>query len=240
MFSVIIPAYNESAGIARAVAGVERLLPAAEGEIIVADAGPGEGTARALTGSRAVRIACAKGRAVQMNAGAGKASGSVLVFLHADTRLPDNAFSAIGKALASGEYCAGAFRLKIASGNPWLKFVAFTANVRNFFTGTPYGDQAIFVSRSAFEEAGGYREIPIMEDPDLVERLRARGGRIAILEEFAETSPRRWETEGLFLATFMHNLLRLLRLAGASPEKLAAFRQAAGPAAKLKVLLERP
>ncbi|MBI4352011.1 MAG: TIGR04283 family arsenosugar biosynthesis glycosyltransferase, partial [Elusimicrobia bacterium] len=180
-----------------------------------------------------------KGRGAQMNAGAKKAAGEILLFLHADTRLPENAFGAIAGALDSGTYGAGAFRLEIDSPDPWLRFVAWTANIRNFFTKTPYGDQAIFVRKELFDKLGGYRELPLMEDLDFMERVKAGGGRIVILAEAVRTSPRRWETEGLFYTTLMHNALRLLRLSGAGPEKIAAFRRAAGLGGKIKVLCSR-
>ena len=238
-FSVIIPSYREQAEIARVVQEVQRLPGRAEREIIVADATPGTAVLEALKGLGVITLSAPKGRGSQMNAGAKKAAGEILLFLHADTRLPENAFEAIAKALDSGLYGAGAFRLEIDSHNSWLRFVAWTANIRNFFTNTPYGDQAIFVRKDLFGKIGGYRELPVMEDLDFIERVKAGGGRIVILAEAVRTSPRRWETEGLFYTTLMHNAMRLLRLSGAGPEKIAAFRRAAGLAGKLKALCSR-
>lgn len=237
--SVIIPSYKEQDGLVRAVKEVARLIRGTDCEIIVADATPGNAAAEALGGSGAIVLSAPKGRGSQMNAGAAKASGGILLFLHADTSLPENAFEAITKTMSSGLYSAGAFRLEINSAEPWLRFVAWTANIRNFFTGTPYGDQAIFVKKELFEKLGGYREIPLMEDLDFMERVKAQGGGIIILGEAVRTSPRRWEQEGRLYATLMHNALRLLRLSGASPEKLAAFRAAPGLAGKIKALCSR-
>ncbi|OIO00558.1 MAG: hypothetical protein AUJ51_09890 [Elusimicrobia bacterium CG1_02_56_21] len=234
--SVIIPSYKEQDTIVSAVNGVLRLARGTECEIIIADATPGTGVLQALAGSGAIVLTSPKGRGSQMNSGAAKATGDILLFLHADTLLPENAFDAILRALVSGLYSAGAFRLEIDSAKPWLRFIAWTANIRNYFTGTPYGDQAIFVRREFFRKLGGYLEIPIMEDLDFMERVRAHGGKIVILSEAVRTSPRRWETEGMLATTLMHNALRLLRLSGAAPEKLVAFRLAPGLTGKLKVL----
>ncbi len=238
-FSVIIPSYCEQAGIARVVREVQRLPGRADREIIVADATPGTAVQKALKGSGAITLCAPKGRAAQMNAGAKKAAGEIRLVRHADTRLPENAFGAIARAMDSGLYSAGAFRLEIDSPNPWLRFVAWTASIRNFFTNTPYWDQAIFVRKDLFERLGGYREIPVMEDLDFTERVKAQGGRIVILDEAVRTSARRWETEGMLSTTLMHNALRLLRLTGAAPEKLVAFRLAPGLTGKLKVLCGR-
>lgn len=237
--SVIIPSYREQDGLVRAVKEVARLIRGTDCEIIVADATPGNAAAEALGGSGALVLSVPKGRGSQMNAGAAKASGEILLFLHADTSLPENAFEAIAKAMETGLYGAGAFRLEIDSAEPWLRFVAWTANIRNYFTRTPYGDQAIFVKKKLFEKLGGYREIPVMEDLDFMERVKAHGGGIMILDEAVRTSPRRWEREGRLYTTLMHNALRLLRLSGAAPEKLAAFRAAPGLAGKVKALCSR-
>jgi len=238
-FSVIIPSFNEADRILRAVKDIQSLISGYECEIIVADATSGASTAAALEGSGATTLSTRKGRGSQLNAGAIRATGDILLFLHADTRLPENAFGAIAKAMASGLYSAGAFRLEIDSLNPWLRFVAWMANVRNYFTNTPYGDQAIFVKKDFFKKVGGYLEIPVMEDLDFMERVRAHGGRIVVLDEAVRTSPRRWETEGMLYTTLMHNAMRLLRLSGVAPEKIAAFRRAPGLAGKIKILCAR-
>ena len=171
-----------------------------------------------------------------MNLGAGKASGDVLVFLHADTLLPPGAFQAMELALGARAYCGGAFRLKLNSRSAWLRFVAWSANIRNTFTGTPYGDQAIFVRAGFFRALGGYRELPIMEDVDLVDRARKAGGRLTILKESVLTSPRRWETDGMLSTTLTNHALSLLYLAGVEPAKLARLRESRGLRAKIAAL----
>ena len=235
-FSVIIPVYEDGPLAAAAVEALRRTAGGADAEIIVPCAGPGAAAVPGGLSPDAVYLRSPKGRAVQMNQGAKAASGEVLVFLHADTRLPQGAFQAIERALSAGDYCGGAFRLKLDSGRPWLRFVGWTANIRNVFTGTPYGDQAIFIKSGFFRALGGYRELPIMEDVDLVRRARAAGGRLVILREYAVSSARRWEKDGLLATTLTNHALRLLYLAGTAPEKLAGFRAARGVLAKLDAL----
>jgi len=234
---VIIPAYNEGTRAAGAAKALRRTAGGADAEIILSVAGRGAaGAYRGLPPEVKV-LSSPRGRAVQMNLGARAASGEALVFLHADTALPPGAFAAMERALRSGRCDCGAFRLKLDTKNPWLRLVAWTANLRNAFTATPYGDQAIFMRADLFRSLGGYRELPIMEDVDLVRRARKAGGRLVILKEYALSSARRWETEGLVGTTLTHHALRLLYLAGAAPEKMAGFRAARGARAKLGVLL---
>lgn len=235
-FSVIIPVYEEGPLAAAAVEALRRNAGGLDAEIILPCAGRGAAAVPDSLPPDALCFRSPKGRALQMNQGAGAASGDVLVFLHADTSLPPGAFQAIERALGTGAYCGGAFRLKLDSGRPWLRFVAWSANIRNLFTGTPYGDQAIFMKAGFFRALGGYREIPIMEDVDLVRRARAAGGRLVILKEYAVSSARRWEKEGLLGTTLTNHALRLLYLAGTAPEKLAGFRAARGVLSKLVAL----
>ncbi|MDT8286650.1 MAG: TIGR04283 family arsenosugar biosynthesis glycosyltransferase [Elusimicrobiales bacterium] len=238
-FSIIMPVYREEAGINAAARAAARALEGSGGELVIVDGGPAAGTLAALSGVEAVKLASAPGRGAQLNAGAAKAKGEALLFLHADTTLPQGALAAAGAVLASGEFGAGAFKLKIDSVNPWLRFVAWTANIRNLITDVPYGDQAVFIRKDIFERLGGFREIPVMEDIDFMERLRAAGIRIKILQACVLTSARRWENEGLLKATFMHHLLRFLWLAKADPAAIAAFRRTPSPAAWLRALTTR-
>ena len=234
---MIIPAYNEGARAAGAARALRGTAGGGDAEIILAVAG--QGAAGACPGLPPdVRVINSpKGRAVQMNLGARAALGEALVFLHADTALPTNAFAAMERALTSGRCDCGAFRLKLDTENTWLRFVAWTANVRNLFTRTPYGDQAFFMRADLFRALGGYRELPIMEDVDLLRRARKAGARLTILGEHVLSSARRWEKDGLLGTTLTHHALRLLYLAGVAPEKLAGFRAARGVPAKLDALL---
>lgn len=236
--SVVIPAYREQACIGALLAHLSR-IPAPGGlEILVVDGDPEQATLAALregaTTAGVKGLASAKGRARQMNAGAATARGDVLLFLHADTRLPLDAFARIEHALApetgdtgGGVICGGAFRLCIMpeSGppGPGLRFIAWAANLRSRLTRAPYGDQAIFLRRDCFEAVGGFADIPLMEDLELMTRLRRSGRRIRLLSACASTSARRWEAEGLLFCTARNVLLRALYHLGVGPQRLARF-----------------
>jgi rSAM/selenodomain-associated transferase 2 len=158
-----------------------------------------------------------------MNAGAAKASGEVLLFLHADTKLPAGAFADIERALSGKDIKTGAFRLEIDTKNIFLKFIAFTANIRTKLFRMPYGDQAVFFRREYFNEIGGYEDIPLMEDVEIMRRARKRGDKIAVINSAVITSARRWEKEGVLRATLRNKVVKLLYNLGVRPEKLARY-----------------
>lgn len=192
-------------------------------QIIVVDGDPEGGTIRAVRDKRVICLTSERGRGRQMNAGAAAARGNILLFLHVDTRLPPNARAGIAAVMETHRYVGGAFRLGIDSGSWFLKGVAAQANLRCRMDRIPYGDQAIFLSRTYFREIGGFREIPIMEDVDLMCRIRSNGAKIHILRDRAMTSPRRWEAEGPLYATLRNQVMRFLYSLGVSPERLARF-----------------
>lgn len=226
--SVIIPAYREEARIAALLEHVAA-IPAPGGmEAIVADGHPERTTLAALPASRdlpLLPLATQKGRARQMNAAAAQARGEALLFLHADTRLPENAFALIRAALGDPEIAGGAFTLDIqpdaGRAGPGLRFITLAANTRARLTRAPFGDQAIFLRRGVFEAVNGYADIPLMEDLELMTRLRRRGLAIRILPQAARTSARRWEAEGLLRCTGRNLLLRALYHLGVGPGRLA-------------------
>lgn len=158
-----------------------------------------------------------------MNAGAARASGEVLLFLHADTQLPRKAFFVISNAMADARIAGGAFDLAIDSPRPIFRVMERTASRRSRLTRIPYGDQAIFLRRSVFAALGGYREIPLMEDVDLMVRLRRAGQRIHILPDRVRTSPRRWERDGVLFGTLRNWTLVTLYALGVSPDRLVRF-----------------
>lgn len=218
--SIIIPVLNEAAAIAGHLAALEPLR-ARGAEAIVVDGGSDDGTieqARALA-DRA--LAAPRGRASQMNAGAKAANGDTLIFLHADTRLPDDADRLIHGALAVGGRVWGRFDVAIEGRHPLLPVVAALMNARSHLTGIATGDQAIFVSRDAFAAVGGYAEIPLMEDIVLARDLK-RLSRPACVAARAKTSGRRWETHGVLRTILTMWRLRLAFYAGADPRNLAA------------------
>ena len=222
--SIIIPVYNEQAVINATLAHLAALPGPAPREVIVVDGHPQASTLPDIEGKWAVRrLTAAAGRGRQMNRGASAATGAVLLFLHADTLLPPGALAMIAALLADGRLAAGAFDLDIDSPRRALKAIARTASLRSRLTGIPYGDQAIFVRQTVFAALGGYREIPIMEDVDLMRRLKRRGQRIGVVDAAVTTSARRWLKEGIVFGTLRNWTLMSLYLAGASPHRLARF-----------------
>jgi rSAM/selenodomain-associated transferase 2 len=158
-----------------------------------------------------------------MNAGAALSGGKTLVFLHADTLLPGHWQEMAETALRESAIVGGAFDLAIDSERFSLKVIAAAASLRSRITRIPYGDQAIFVRREYFQRIGGFRELPLMEDVDLMRRIRQQGNRITILPAKALTSARRWEEEGALFCTLRNWLLITLYVMGVSPERLARF-----------------
>jgi rSAM/selenodomain-associated transferase 2 len=158
-----------------------------------------------------------------MNAGAAIAKGEVLIFLHADTLLPPKALNKIGRVLENEKYVGGAFSLGIDSDRLLLKYVAAHASMRSRINRIPYGDQAIFIRKSYFDKIGKFKEIPLMEDVDLMRRIKKRDDKIYIFRDQVMTSPRRWEKEGLIYTTIRNRILMSLYFLGVGPEKLVKY-----------------
>lgn len=221
--AVIVPALNEAAAIAATLAPLQAWRNRGA-EVVVVDGGSEDATTerarpladRVLTGAR--------GRARQMNAGAAAAGGEVLVFLHADTRLPGEGDRAIRQALANGRQW-GRFdvRLEGAGRHPLLRAVGALMNRRSRLTGIATGDQAPFVTRAAFEAAGGFPDQPLMEDIALSRTLKRVAGPPACLRERALTSSRRWEEGGIARTIALMWGLRLAYFLGAPPGRLARW-----------------
>ena len=218
--SIIIPTLNEAETIGAALAALAPLRKAGA-EIIVVDGGSADGT-QAKAARFADRVETEpRGRAVQMNAGARMARGDVLLFLHADTRLPGAADSLIEDALTDASRPWGRFDVRIHPPRPLLRMVAWSMNLRSRLTGIATGDQAIFVRREVFERVGGYPEIALMEDVAL-SRVLKRIGAPACLRARVTTSGRRWERQGTVRMIFLMWRLRLAFFLGADPTELAA------------------
>jgi len=217
--SIVVPTLEEAISI---VGTLEALQPMrARGvEVLVVDGGSRDAT-RALAMPLADRVLEApRGRAAQMNAGARAARGDILVFLHADTRLPADAPEAIRAALEIAPHAWGRFDVRIEGGSALFALVATAMNVRSRLTGIATGDQAIFARRAAFETAGGFPEIPLMEDVALSSALK-RVSRPACLRERVTTSGRRWERRGTLATIALMWRLRLAYALGADPHRLA-------------------
>jgi rSAM/selenodomain-associated transferase 2 len=207
--SVVVPVLNEAAGIR---AALEALAPlrARGHEVIVVDGGSSDSTADIAAGLCDRVLSAPRGRAAQMNAGARAANGDMLLFLHADTRLPAD-FTIPDSAVW------GRFDVRIDGRHPLLKVVACAMNLRSRLTGIATGDQAMFVRRAVFP---GFPEIPLMEDVALSKVLKQRG-RPTCLHEKVTTSGRRWEERGVLRTILLMWRLRLLYFLGARPEDLA-------------------
>jgi rSAM/selenodomain-associated transferase 2 len=219
LVSIILPVLEESSTLASVL---HPLVGQPDVELIVVDGGSLDGTVDVARQFTTKVFKGARGRANQMNFGALQAKGDILLFLHGDTALPPSALERVRRSLSDDTIVGGAFRLRIASTCRALKVVAWGANFRSRLLGLPYGDQALFVRRSVFEEIGGFAPWPLMEDVDLARRLR-RAGRMVLLPEAVTTSARRWEREGVVRTTMRNSLLLVGFWAGCSPAWLAQW-----------------
>lgn len=194
--SIIVPVLNEAQELPLLL---ERLLPLARHgcELIIADGGSEDCSVEIVQFAGCTLVRAPRGRARQMNAGAAGASGEILLFLHADTQLPDGAALLIAQTLSDCTYQWGRFDVCIAGRPLMLRVVGCMMNLRSRLTGIATGDQAMFVSRTAFDAVGGFPDQPLMEDIELSKRLR-RVSRPACIHRRVITSGRRWETRGVW------------------------------------------
>ncbi len=222
--SVVVPVFREAKTINGFLETVQRVFPAPANEIIVVDGSPERETLSAIQLPLVRKAGSGKGRARQMNRGAAMAKGKILLFLHADTRLPENAQELITDLLSRiPDLVGGAFSLGIDDERIPLKAIEFSANLRSRLTRAPYGDQSLFFRKVYFSRIGGFREILIMEDLELMTRVRKQGGRIHILNQKSVTSSRRWEKEGIAACTLRNWLIRILYHLGVPADRLAAL-----------------
>ena len=219
-FSIIIPVLNEEGVINDVINRVWNLDGASGTEIIVSDGGQDCRTLDAIISDDVIKVRSPRGRGRQMNEGAGYAAGDILLFLHADTELPLNALSLVGNAMQDGHYAGGAFDLAIKSPHPLFRMIELSASLRSRITRIPFGDQAIFMRKDYFDTMGGYRDIPIMEDVEIMKRVKKKGDSIVILRSRVATSSRRWDSEGIVRCTLRNWLLQALYPLGVSPHTL--------------------
>jgi rSAM/selenodomain-associated transferase 2 len=217
--SVILPVLNEERTIG---ASLQALLALAPDEIIVVDGNSTDRTRQICARLRVNVITSNRGRARQMNLGANEASGDVLLFLHADTRLPASALSDIAAALRDPDCPGGRFDVEIDGTHWMLKLVAVLINQRSRLTRVATGDQAIFVRRSVFQSISGFQDVPLMEDIAFCRALKHIGP-IACLRSRVITSGRRWESDGVWRTIFTMWTLKLCYLAGVSPQRLKKY-----------------
>ena len=213
--TVVVPTLNEAAHL---LASLSSLPP--EAEVVVSDGGSTDETISIATRAGAHVVTGSKGRALQMNRGAEAARGDTLLFLHADCTLGPDAHDAIETALANEDVVGGSFRMIIRDATWGLRWIAATSNARARYLTTPYGDQALFVRRSAFDELGGFPEIPFMEDVALVRTLK-RLGKLVLVDETVTTDARHWQHLGPFATTLLNWSMVSLYLLGVPAARLA-------------------
>ena len=221
--SIIVPVFNEETII---VPFLRNLPPVRNMEVVVADGGSRDRTVPLARGFQALYpltvCSAPRGRARQMNEGARRATGDILVFLHVDSAISEEGLESALKALEAPEVVGGAFHLRIDSDRLLLKAVAGMANRRSRWWGLPYGDQGLFVRKDVFEKMGGYADLPLMEDVDFIRRLK-KEGRVAFLEEEIITSARRWEQEGILYTTLRNLFLLGLYFLGVPPRRFSKW-----------------
>ncbi len=217
--SVIVPTLNEEKSIAATVAALTALQPH---EAIVVDGGSRDKTVEMSARAGARVIVSERGRARQMNRGAQEATGEVLLFLHADTRLPASAWADIDNALSDGRYVGGRFDIELQGDHSMLKVIGAMISYRSRLTKVATGDQALFVRREVFREMGGFPDIELMEDIAFCRALKRFGG-VACLRSKVTSSARRWEMNGLWRTVSKMWILKLLYFAGVSPGTLKRF-----------------
>ena len=216
--SIIIPTLNEAIGIQELLLSLAPLRKKGC-EIIVIDGGSRDRTKEIASPHADSVINAPKGRAFQMTTGAEKANSDILLFLHADTFLPDDAINLILKGIDKGHHW-GRFDIQLTGNHSILKLIALMMNWRSRLTGIATGDQGIFVTKKAFEEVGRFPEIALMEDIAISKKLKLLGKPYCITEKVT-SSWRRWEKHGVFRTMVLMWILRLMYFLGANPEKLA-------------------
>jgi rSAM/selenodomain-associated transferase 2/rSAM/selenodomain-associated transferase 1 len=217
--SIVVPALNEAENLRSTVAGIGRNHHI---EIILADGGSTDGTVRIAESLGVKVVNSSPPKAKQMNEGAMRAAGDILLFLHADTRLPADFAFHVRKCLRRPGVVAGAFELGISADMPALRLIERLANWRSRRLNLPYGDQAIFVLSALFHRLGGFPEIPIMEDFEFVRQLRKKGD-IAIIPVPVATSPRRWKNLGVLKTTLINQLAVAMFYAQVPPKTIARW-----------------
>jgi len=214
--SIIIPALNEEENIPF----LAKNLSGGDFEVILVDGGSTDATAELARHHSFTVVTSQPGRGHQQNMGARQAHGKILLFLHADTRLPENFATSVLQTIASGKWVAGAFSLAIEEPTLAMRVITTFANLRSYLFQLPYGDQAIFISRDTFLKLKMFPELPIMEDYVFIKRAK-KHGRITVLKDTVITSARRWRRLGVFKTTIINQLVILGFFLKISPEKLA-------------------
>lgn len=218
--SIIIPVLNEERRINQTLNQLAAHVDYERAEIIVVDGSPNQSTLKAIRMSRVIKTSSSKGRGLQMNRGALLATADTLLFLHADTVLPENFFKDVLHAVSKENMAGGAFDLAIDSERPLLSFIARVASVRSRLTRLPYGDQGIFIKARLFKKVGGFKNMTVMEDVEFMRRIKRSGLKIKILKKKIKTSSRRWDKEGVLYCTLRNWVILVLFFLGVPHERL--------------------
>lgn len=218
LISIIIPTLNEADQIGDCLSPLQPLRRAGH-EVIVVDGGSTDATAAKAAALADDVIVCSSGRARQMNEGAERASGDLLVFLHADTRLPEQADRILAHAVNSNR-CWGRFDVRLSGRGPALRVIEWCMNIRSRLTGIATGDQTLFVTRELFKAVGGFPDIALMEDIALSRKLKKFAAPICLKEKVLASS-RRWEKYGVIRTVLHMWSLRARYFFGADPARLA-------------------
>lgn len=219
--SIIIPVYREAEAVAATLA---RALELGSGnELIVVDGDPRGSTIGAIDGQGVVCICSQKGRAAQLNAGARVATGEILLFLHADTLLPPSALDEIAATLEDSRFAGGCFDLLLDDDSRILRAYSTIINYRTRLWRIPVGDQAIFLRRRVFDAVGGYPDVPILEEVELMWRLRRGGYRIRVSSQRVVVSARKFLDDGPLRRIALNTLIGALYYLGVSPGRLVGL-----------------
>lgn len=233
-FSLIVPVVYEAECINTLLTHLHRLPGQERSEIIVVDGSSHGETLKAIHDQKIITLTAPPGRAAQMNAGAALARGEILIFLHADTELPPDALPRIEALMQEHRHVGGAFDLRIQSPRWVFRVISALASFRSRLLRIPYGDQAFFIRRTYFMGIGGFKDIPLMEDIELMQRIKRAEGTIAFISAPVRTSARRWQEEGILYCSARNLILSSLYYLGVSPHRLARFYPARGTDGTLK------
>ena len=217
--SIIIPVRNEEDAIGPCL---DSLADYSDLEILVVDGGSSDQTIQEIRKRGCRPVSSAPGRGKQQHAGAKAASGDFFLFLHCDTRLPHNFTTHVRKILEQEGVAAGAFQLAINAQGLGYRIIEYSANLRSRLLKLPYGDQALFMKKETYFAANGFPDQPILEELDLLSRLKNLG-RIVIAPAYATTSARRWQQHGIMKTTIVNQLMLTGWVMGISSERLASW-----------------
>jgi rSAM/selenodomain-associated transferase 2 len=218
--SVIIPVINEEKNLNKLLSNLQK---SPDIEFIFVDGGSKDNTIQLIKSAGfKVILSPILRRSYQMNLGAENAQGKILLFLHGDTLLPQNYDQIINDIVNQNKFILGAFKLSIDSKKSIFRLLEITVNARSNYLSLPYGDQGIFIKKKVFEQLGKYKDIPLMEDFELVKKAQ-KYGKIYLAKSPVITSSRRWDNLGIIKTTLINQLIIIGYYLKISPEKLALF-----------------